>query len=224
MLLFPAAWGQKEGKRQAAVFLRFRGASFFMSSAIKYILALRSKNLKAQFKRYIPLHPASHSVSGSFVRPRAGSAPLFLEGLNTRTQKREYPSTKNSLATPMQSPRPQRTSSRSEARGQKQQAAHELHTLKAFCFTALGLHPTHEFPQLLGTILPDLIFSLPVTSLKFSKKGYEQDQVQESLQIHHQFFENLALLLQNVLPGRFLQEHSACCNCKNMTETMAKSF
>lgn len=89
----------------------------------------------------MPLDPASHSLSSSFVRPRAGSAALFLEGLNSRTQKREYISTKNSLATPLHSQRPQRTSSRREERGQKQQAVHELHTLQAVLIRSTGLTP-----------------------------------------------------------------------------------
>lgn len=36
------------------------------------------------------MHPTSHSLSASFVGLRAGSAVLFLEGLNTRTKKRVY--------------------------------------------------------------------------------------------------------------------------------------
>lgn len=36
------------------------------------------------------MHPSSHSLSGSFIRPRAGSAVLLLEGLYTRTKKRVH--------------------------------------------------------------------------------------------------------------------------------------
>lgn len=91
--------------------------------------------------------------SGSFVRPRAGSAVLLLEGLDTRTQKRKYISTKNSLSAPVHSQRPQRTSSRREARGQKQQAAHELHALKAALIGSTGLTPNPSISLVAGLSL-----------------------------------------------------------------------
>lgn len=91
--------------------------------------------------------------SGSFVRPRAGSAVLLLEGLDTRTQKRKNISTKNSLSAPVHSQRPQRKSSRREAREQKQQAAHELHALKAALIGSTGFTPNPSISLVAGLSL-----------------------------------------------------------------------
>lgn len=171
------------------------------------------------------LAPSLSIHKGQFCQTKGRFCSSCLKGLNTRTQNREYVSTKNSLVTPPHSQRLQRTSSRREARGQNQQVAHQFHTLKTVLICSTGLTPKQCISPVAGLNLvrPSLQSACHLPEVQ-RKRGCEQECVQESLQIQNQFFENLALVLQNVFLGRFLQEHSACYDCNKMTETMAKNF